>query len=195
MYMQLINGIQEQILIERLKEGDETAFELIFRHYYPGLLIYASNLIQDDAEAEEIVQEFFFQLWKKHNQIKSVDSLKSYLFQSIRNRSLNFWRDKQVRQKYIDELKNLSNNNLAFNPDLYVASELQAKIDDTINNLPEKCREIFVLSRFKGFKNDEIAVSLSISKRTVESQISKALRILKSELKEYLGLLILLRII
>lgn len=86
--MQIINGISEEILIGRFIRGDETAFELLFRHYYPGLVIFVSQITLDKAEAEEIVQDFFFRLWKRRDQIKESPSLKSYLFTSVKNRGI-----------------------------------------------------------------------------------------------------------
>ncbi|MEN8157170.1 MAG: RNA polymerase sigma-70 factor [Bacteroidota bacterium] len=193
--MHSINGIDEPVLIERLSKGDTTAFELIFRHYYPGLVIYTSNFTRDHDQAEEIVQDFFSRLWEKHMNITSAQSLKSYCFQSVKNRALNFLRDKKVKSDYVNEIEQLSRENLLFNEDLYVTSELQDRIELAIGGLPDKCKEVFVLSRFKGFSNEEIAVNLNISKRTVETHISKAIKVLKAELKDYLGLLLLLNLL
>ncbi len=192
--MNLINGIDERKLIIRLSEGDETAFEILFRHYYPGLVIYASKFVQDRTEAEEIVQEFFIRLWEKHHKVKSSSTLKSYVFQSVKNSSLNYIRDKKVSLPIIEELVQKSNSELIFNQDLYVASELQRKIESAVNNLPEKCREVFLMSRFRNMKNDEIAQELNISKRTVETHISNAIKVLKTELKDFLILLIMLKL-
>ena len=192
--MNLINGIDERKLIIRLSEGDETAFEILFRHYYPGLVIYASKFVQDRTEAEEIVQEFFIRLWEKHHTVKSASTLKSYVFQSVKNSSLNYIRDKKVSLPIIEELIHRSSSALIFNPDLYVASELQQKIESAVNNLPVKCREVFLMSRFRNMKNDEIAQELNISKRTVETHISNAIKVLKTELKDFLILLIMLNL-
>lgn len=192
--MNLINGLEESKLIIRLSEGDKTAFEILFRHYYPGLVIYASKFVQGRSEAEEIVQEFFIRLWEKHHKIKSSSTLKSYVFQSVKNSSLNFIRDKKVSLPIFEELVQSSNSELIFNPDLYVASELQQKIESAVNSLPEKCREVFLMSRFRNMKNDEIAQELNISKRTVETHISNAIKVLKTELKEFLMLLIMLKL-
>ena len=193
--MQTIHGIQEKDMIIRLKEGDKTAFELLFHFYYPGLVMYAKQFTTDRMEAEEIVQEFFVRFWQKHQQIIPSDSLKNYLFSSVKNGSLNYLKHKKIEEKYIRQLTELSGNHLVYDPDLYIASELQEKIKKTIELLPEKCRDIFILSRMRGKKNEEIAIELNISKRTVETQISKALKILRVELKEYAGLLMLIGII
>ena len=88
----------------------------------------------------------------------------------------------------------LSSHHLVYDPDLYVISELQEKIKNGIDRLPEQCRKIFIMSRIRGLKNEEIAAELSLSKRTVETQISKALKVLRIELKDYVALLLLLGI-
>ncbi|MDP3915855.1 MAG: RNA polymerase sigma-70 factor [Bacteroidota bacterium] len=192
--MQSIQGIDEKDLIVRLKNGDQTAFELLFHFYYPGLVMYAIQFTTDRMEAEEIVQDFFVRFWQRHQQIVPSDSLKSYLFLSVKNGSLNFLKHKKIEEKYIRSMTELSNNHLVYDPDLYIASELQEKIKKSIDLLPEKCREIFIMSRMRGLKNEEIAAELNLSKRTVETQISKALKVLRVELKDYVGLLVLLGI-
>lgn len=192
--MHTINGIYEKDLIVRLKEGDQTAFELLFHFYYPGLVVYSTQFTTDRMEAEEIVQDFFVRLWQRHQQLIPTDSLKSYLFLSVKNGCLNYLKHKKVEEKYIKQMAELSNQHLAYDPDLYIASELQEKVKNVIGLLPEKCREIFIMSRIQGLKNEEIADNLNISKRTVETQISKALKVLRLELKDYVGLMILLGI-
>lgn len=189
--MQTIHGIQEKELIVRLKSGDQTAFELLFHFYYSGLVVYSSQFTADHAEAEEIVQDFFVRFWQKHKQLILGDSLKNYFFSSVKNRSLNFLKHKKIEEKYLKEMIDLSNHHLAYEPDLYVISELQEKIKTGIDHLPERCREVFIMSRIRGLKNVEIATELDISQRTVETQISKALKVLRIELKDYVGLLLL----
>jgi len=190
--MQIIQGIYEKDLIARLRAGDQTAFELLFHFYYPGLVLFSAQFTADRSEAEEIVQDFFVKFWQKHQQISLTDSLKAYFFLSVKNGSLNFLKHKKVEEKYIQKMMTLADNHLAYDPDLYVDSEIQAKLKNAIELLPEKCREIFVMSRIKGLKNEEIADQLSLSKRTVETQISKALKVLRLELKDYVGILIFL---
>lgn len=187
--MHMVGGIEERILIDRIRSGDQAAFELVFRYYYPGLVIFASQFTLDTSSAEEIVQDFFVRVWEKRSGLLSSNSLKSYFFTSVRNRCFNFLKRKKVELEVIGELQALANEHLLFDPDIYVASELQEKIRQAVDALPERCREIFVMSRFKGMKNDEIAENLNLSKRTVETQISNALAFLRRDLKEYAGLL------
>lgn len=190
--MQLIKGIQEKDVIERLRNGERTAFELLFQFYYPGLVIYATQFAVDRLQAEDIVQNLFVRLWEKRQRVQLVDSLKSYLFTSVRNSCLNTLKHQKVENKYVEQLYDLSEKNLLYQPNLYIASELQEIILGAIDKLPERCREVFVMSRLEQMKNDEIAEKLDLSKRTVETHISHALKILRVELKDYLPLLILL---
>lgn len=189
--MQIIQGIYEKDLIVRLKDGDQTAFELLFHFYYSGLVLFSTQFTTDRNEAEEIVQDFFVKFWQRHAQISLTESLKSYFFLSVKNSSLNFLKHKKVEETYIRKMTEMADRHLAYDPDLYVDSELQEKVKQAIDLLPEKCREVFVMSRLRGMRNDDIAAELNISKRTVETQISKALKVLRVELKDYVALLIL----
>ncbi len=189
--MAKIRGIDEKNLIEQLKNGDQIAFELLFHYYYPGLVLYATQFIPDRDEAEEIVQDLFVTLWQKHPHLLTSDSLKSYFFISVKNKSLNYLKHKKIEEDYINRLNNLAENHLVYNPDIYLETDLKEKINHAVNILPTRCREIFIMSRFRGMKNEKIAEELQLSKRTVETHISQALRILRNELKDYAGLLLL----
>jgi len=189
--MQMIKGISEKNLIDRFIRGDETAFELLFKHYYPGLVIFVSQMTLDKAEAEEIVQDLFYRMWKRREQIKESSSLKSYLLTSVKNQGINFLVSKNYEARKIDEFKQVMSSNLTYEQDIFVTSELQEKINQAFEKLPPRTKEIFILSRFNDLKNEEIAEKLNLSKRTVELQISNALKILRQELKDYTGLLFL----
>lgn len=186
-----INGIDEKILVERMILGDQTAFELLFRFYYPGLVVFASHILLDAENAEEIVQDFFVRLWEKRDNISNNYSFKNYLFASVKNHSFNFLKREKIKIEIIDELKHIIQDSLIYEPDLYVDSELQSELKRAFDKMPPRTREIFDMSRIKGMKNDEISQKLDISKRTVETQISNALKLLRVELKSYLTLLLL----
>jgi RNA polymerase sigma-70 factor (ECF subfamily) len=189
-----IKGIEEHKLITRLIEGDQTAFELLFHFYYPGLLVFTRKILLDADEAENIVQDFFVYLWQNKNKIKDSSTLKGYFFMSVKNRALNFIKSRKIKEKTITELKLLVEQDPLYQPDLFIESELQGKINKALNKLPNRTREIFVLSRTKGYSNDEIAEMLDLSKRTVETQISNALKILRVELKDYMFIMLILGI-
>jgi len=186
----LISGIDEENLVRRLISGDQTAFELLFKYYYPGLVVFASNIVLNRDEAEEIVQDFFVRLWENRSAVKSGNAFKSYVFTSVKNRSINFLKNASVKQHVVDELKKQMQSEMRFNPDIYVNSEIQQKLKEAFEKLPQRTAEIFTLSRFKGYTNSEIAENLGLSKRTVETQVSNALKILRKELKSYSTLLL-----
>jgi RNA polymerase sigma-70 factor (ECF subfamily) len=185
-----IGGIDEHILVERMILGDKTAFELLFKYYYPGLVVFATNIVVNTDEAEEIVQDFFVRIWENRSALKTDNPLKNYLFTSVKNRSINFLKSAQVKKSVIDELKRQMETEIRYSPDIYTATELQQQLKNAFKKLPPRTAEIFTLSRFKGFSNDEIAESLGISKRTVETQVSNALKIIRKELRNYLTLLL-----
>jgi len=189
--MIVINGIKEETLIQRLINGDQTAFELLFRLYYPGLVTFASRIVLDSDEAEEIVQEFFVKLWAGRREIKKSETLKSYFFTSVKNRALNFLKKEKISEKVRQELREMIETDRLYQPDLFVESELQSRIKSAFEKLPSRTNEVFTLSRFKDFSNDEIAEKLNISKRTVETHISNALKLLRKELKDYMFMLLL----
>ena len=183
--------MEEETLIQRFINGDQTAFELLFRFYYPGLVTFVSRIISDRDEAEEIVQDFFVNVWTARKNIHQATSLKSYLFVSVKNRAFNYLKKEQIREKTINQLKEIVEKDILFQPDLFIESELQKQIALAMEKLPARTREVFMMSRFKGLSNDEIAALLELSKRTVETQISNALKILREELKEYRFLMLL----
>ena len=189
--MLLINNIGEPELTERICKGDRDAFDIVFRRYYPGLVVFASQFTLEQSAAEEIVQDFFVKLWEKRMDLVFTDSMKSYFFASVKNRCFNYLKHRKIELEVIEKLKAVSRQSLLFDPDVYVVSELQEKITQAVDALPERCREVFVMSRFKGMKNDEIAQQLNLSKRTVETHISNAIASLRRDLKEYAGLIIL----
>jgi len=155
--MAIVNGIEESVLVDRLLEGDKTAFELLFRFYYPGLVIFAKHIVLDIDEAEEIVQDFFVQVWDKRKSIRKSSSLKNYFFVSVKNRAFNFLKREKIREKTLNEIKYLVETDTLYQADLFIVSELQEQINRAFDKLPDRTLEIFLLSRSKGFSNGEIA--------------------------------------
>ena len=165
-------------------------FERLFREYFPPLMAFAGKILGDEDDAREVVHQVFINLWEKRKEVDLSTSLKSYLFTSVHNRSLNVIRD---RKKFTDgDMPELAGE---WDVSAQIESmELEEKIRESINALPEKCREIFELNRFSGLKYAEIATQLGISVKTVENQMTKALKILREQLGKYLTLLMFLLI-
>lgn len=175
-----------------LKEGDETAFEMIFKTYYEPLCNYAFTFILDRDEAEEIVQATFLNVWEKRGTIAIETSLKAYLYRAIRNSCLNVIKHTNIKRKHAAETVFVSDKSHEAVSQSVISSELDQKIGDALMVLPEQCRLVFRMSRFEDLKYAEIAEQLNISIKTVENQIGKALKIMREELKEYLPILIIL---
>jgi RNA polymerase sigma-70 factor (ECF subfamily) len=165
---------------------DKNAFEELFREYFPPLMSFARKILLDEDDAREVVHNVFINLWEKREKIDLSTSLKSYLFTSVHNRSLNVIRD---RKKFSSE--EVPETAGEWDVSAQIESmELEEKINNAIKSLPEKCRQIFELNRFDGMKYSEIGLQLNISVKTVENQMSKALKILRDKLLKHLILVL-----
>ena len=180
--------ITDQHLVESIKNSSQAVFELVFNFYYSGLVIYADQIIKDMAISEDIVQSVFMKLWETRNTIE-IRSLRSYFIQCVKNRCIDHLRNQQVRNKFDNRIP--EEVQFLRDEDLWTKTELNELIEQSIESLPPRCREIFKMSRFENLKISEIADNLGISKRTVETQISKALKVLRVKLIDYITLLFL----
>ena len=176
-------------LLDGLKAGDEAAFEQLFHRYYPALCVYAKRLLGDADEAKEVVQDTFVRLYERRQDVTPVTSLKSYLYRTVHNACLNHLKQAKVHQGHHFQLQRQGPS--AEEGDVLELLELQEQIWQVVQRLPEQCRKIFQMSRFEQVKNPQIAQQLGLSVRTVETQISKALKILRRELADYLPLLLM----
>jgi RNA polymerase sigma-70 factor, ECF subfamily len=182
----------ETELLEAIREGDETAFEMIFKEHYQALCRYANSFLSDKDEAEEVVQSAFLGIWEKRGSITVTLSLKAYLYQAIRNRCLNVIKHEKVKQAHAQHEAVMSVKYYEPTSEAVLSNELEQKIYVAMQALPEQCRLVFKLSRFEQLKYQEIADQLNISVKTVENQIGKALKIMREQLRDYLPILLLL---
>ena len=180
----------EQIDWSQVKSGDKTVFETLFKRFYPVLCRYAKSMLHDLDEAEEVVQNTFYILWKKRESIQIQSSLKSYLYRAVHNDCLNKLKHQKVRQVHAEDYKHTAGNAYEDSGKLLQAKELKRKIDQALEALPEQCGRVFRLNRFEELKYKEIAEHLNISIKTVEIHMSKALKHMREHLKEYLPVLI-----
>ena len=169
----------------KIKKGDIKAFEKIFREFYPILCSFANKILKDKDKSEEIVQDVFYNIWKKKNEININVSLKSYLYKSVQNKCYQITQHKTIEDKYKNYVKNSSLNNYTTPLNNIELQEINNLIEKTLNSLPENCNKIFRMSRFEGLKYKEIAEKLSISVKTVEANMSKALKKFRVNFKEY----------
>jgi len=148
--------------------------------------------VKDFETAKEIVQEAFVSLWEKRETIDMDRQVKSYLSMIIHNKCTNYLRDNRKFDQYILTVENLVDVPEYEGSDSLVEEELKIKIESAISELPEKCREIFVMNRYENLKYQEIADKLQISVKTVETQLSKALQLMRIRLAEYLTVMSLM---
>ena len=177
--------IAEQRTLNRIRKGDIQAFEDLFHQFYPGMCSYAVSLTKKEFVAEEVVQDVFYNIWKNKNDLRITSSWQSYLYRAVFNNSMMYLR-KAKREISLDERWAENQIQSTDNPSEELeAKELNAVILYTLQKLPERTREIFKMNRFEGLKYKEIAEKLSISLKTVEANMGKALKALKSSLEEF----------
>lgn len=178
-------------VIEQFRSGNEAAFEQVFHAYYRALAAYAGTILKNSDDAEDMVQQVFISIWEKRAGMEIHTSLRALLYRAVHNACLNRIKQQQVRSDYAREAVQLHRETLA-TEDRLQQKELQRKIEDALNQLPEQCARIFKMSRFEQLKYQEIAERLELSVKTVENQMGKALKLMREQLKDYLPLLILI---
>jgi len=181
-------------IISQLTAGDEKAFESLFKKHYSGLCGYAEKYVWDLDQAEEIVQDLFFNLWNKKSSLVIDTSIEAYLFRAVRNACLNYLKHLKVRRQHTDSVKSNPSFDSVRPDDPVEILELQTKIDEAVDTLPPERQKIFKLSRYEGLKYKEIADRLGLSVKTVEAQMGKALKALRENLTEYLVILLLVMV-
>ena len=172
-----MNGDPE--LLKMIRQGNEESFAKAFDHYYTSLCYFTDKYIHDLDESRSLVQQVFVDLWIKRDKLVIQHSLKSYLFKATKNSALDYLKHKLVETKYLNDIKP---EEIIVERDLIEEAELNARINAAIGELPEKCREIFILCRFEELRYTEIALRLGISVKTVEMQMGIALKKLKLKL-------------
>lgn len=179
--------ITDQSLAESIRNSNQGVFELVFNFYYSGLVVYSDQIIKNTAVSEDIVQSVFMKLWETR-ETTDIRSFRSYFVQCVKNRCIDYIRNQQVKNRFDNLVPDAVQ--MVIDEDLWTKTELTELIEKSVESLPPRCREIFRMSRYENLKIAEIADKLQISKRTVETQISKALKILRVKLIDYLLLLL-----
>jgi len=180
----------EHEIFRKLCLGDEGAFEYFFKKYYNRLHSYVFDILKDSLAAEEIVEELFFKVWEKRSQLNIQSSPVAYLFRTAYNNSLNYVKHKKVEDKYVayhshKAIAELERANNSFPLSTLIEQEFELRLQKSLDKLPDQCRQIFVMSRIEGKKNQEIAEKLQISVNTVKTQLLRALSRLKKDLKQF----------
>ena len=184
--LMLVDYSDDKELLEVLKCGKISAFEYIYTTYYDSLLNYADRLLNDLETARDVVQQMYYKIWEGREVLNISLSVKAYLFKSVYHGSLNTLAHQKNIQKYErEQLTDFYFSTVIQSPEAEEAlwkSDIEQAIQEAIAILPEKCREVFVLSKIEGLKNREIAEKLNISEKTVERHMSIALSKLREEL-------------
>lgn len=173
-------------LLEALQNGQEAALDTLFREHYAYLCQTVYRVLPDRVLAEDLVQEVFYDLWRKRQKLNVPQNWRAYLRRSAINRTLNYIRDQKMIVDDETALPFDMSSQEAGAEQLLEADELKVEIAQAIDELPERCRLVFGLSRFELLSNKEIAEQLNISVKTVENQMTKALKLLRIRLSEHL---------
>jgi len=186
-------SVDEEI-IKGLRSGDEKSYRYLYDYHYSILCKVAYGYVSDYATAEMIVSDIIYAIWKNRSELDINQSLRGYLMRAVKNSCLNYLhrQEKQIDISLLDEYTT-DNMEIEAPPLLQlIEQELDLKIQACINQLPDLTREIFVLSRFKELKYDEIAKKLNVSVDVVKYHIKSALSKLRKELKDFLLILLFL---
>lgn len=182
-----MNNIITQEILSAFREGDHKAFEIIFLTYYNRVKFLIYSFIKSNADAEDITEELFANLWANHTTVNLNKSFHSYLHTVAYNAAINFLKHKLVHQAYVS--CNLDQRYSPSSEDEMICKETSLLIDMLVDKMPNQRKHIFILSRYKGMNNGEIATFLNTTKRNVETQLSLAIKELRKALLIYYLLL------
>lgn len=176
-----------------MRENKSIVFDSIFRRTYSRLYFYALSLLSDESDADDVVEEVFAGLWRRMDEIDLEDNIEGFLYRAVYTRSINVLKRRNVDAGRLAAIEDINNMRMEYYSGInddplhrMEKAELRRKIEDTINMLPEKCRQVFRMSYLNGMHNNDIAEELQLSVRTVEAHMYRALRFLRERLGECL---------
>lgn len=176
-----------------MRENKSIVFDSIFRRTYSRLYFYALSLLSDESDADDVVEEVFAGLWRRMDEIDLEDNIEGFLYRAVYTRSINVLKRRNVDAGRLSAIEDINNMRMEYYSGInddplhrMENAELRRKIEDTINMLPEKCRQVFRMSYLNGMHNSDIAEELQLSVRTVEAHMYRALRFLRERLGECL---------
>lgn len=192
------NNSFELNLFESFKEGDETAFTYFYDKYFRRITAFSVQFIYDKDEAENLAQEAFVHLWQNKETVESINGIQSFLYTYAKSKCLNMIRHNKVKDKFKNDVLNQKERELdieilnSVQFDTLELTELERLIQESISELPPKTREVFIKKRFENKKNAEIAEEMQVTLKAVEAHMTKAMKILKTKLSDYLFLIFIL---
>lgn len=178
-------NFDENLLIQLLRQGDEDAFAVLYNRYWEKLLTHAYHRTASLEIAKELTQEVFANLWRRRTQLNIKTSFAAYIFTALKYTLLDHIRSQAVKDKYVEAIKKTVSETDNSTLDFIAFEELSKTLEEEINKLPERCRLVFRLSRMEHYSHEEIAKKLQISTKTVENQITKAIKILRANMQEF----------
>ena len=183
---------EDEYIYKAIRKGDVKAFERFYKKYQPRLFVYGIGILNDEEATNDLVQEAFIAFWENMENILTDYSVTAYLFKIFHGKCTKYLRKKAIVTDFshLSELKMQEIEISYYNPDNNIMGsifmhDVEKLFEKALDKLPEKCREIFVLSNQEELRNSEIAIKLGISVRTVENQIYRAIHIVREEMKEY----------
>lgn len=184
--------------MKKTKITEDSSFSEMYTLYFPKMVRFALEYIIIEEDAKNIIQDIFLQLWERKDTLEAISNLNAFLFTLTKNRCIDHYRLYTTQKSRNESLDALQERELhlkmealiQFDENMFSFEDMEKILDKAIDNLPEKCKQIFILSRMEGLKHEEIAEQLDISIHTVQNHIAAALRKLRVELKDYLPLFI-----
>lgn len=188
--MKQYTNISEQFLLQQIIAGKEEAFDFIFRKYFKALCAQAVLFVKDRGIAQNIVQDSFIRFWEKRAELEEVRNLSAFLTFMVRNRAIDYVRKEKTQRAHVDRFHYQHQNDTTDN--LAISYEFEEIMMEAILKLPDRCREAFEYSRFEGLTYVQIAEKMGITPKAVEALMGRSLKILRSELMDYLPVLCIL---
>lgn len=183
---------QPSHLVERIRAGDEEAFDILFKEYYSNLCRFGWRYVKSKAVAEEVVQDVFTYIWENRSDWKPLGTVRGYLYKSVKHRAIDYLKHQQVADQYLDLMKAEINYVTIDINDEQEEANLRESIAKAIENLPERGKMVFKLHRYDGLSYKEIAQVMDISVKTVENQMTRVFKLLRQDLSHFFPVIFVL---
>lgn len=171
-------------MIRGLIDNDKKSFDDLYFYYYPKLYAFSKTFLKVEDDINDILQEVFIKTWDNRKKIKDVETFNAWIFTITKNSVVTYFREKIRQKDFESRVRKMAVGELVFNDSLEY-KDLKERVDQLVEQLPEKRKMIFKLSREKGLSNREIAKKLEISIKTVEDHMLYSLRFLRNNLKDF----------
>jgi RNA polymerase sigma-70 factor (ECF subfamily) len=182
-YFVMDTNFNIKVIVKRLAKDDKKALDELYNIYYPRLYAFAKKFLKVEDQINDIIQDVFIKLWENRNKIKSHDTFNSWIFTITKNAIITYFREKIKEDSFHARVKEMATSNIFFIDNSVEYNDIKEKVDLIVDQLPDKRKQVFILSREQGLSNKEIADKLSISIKTVEDHNMHAIKFLRKHLK------------